>query len=240
MLSVGGMDAWYGSSHILFGVDLQVGAGEVVVLLGRNGAGKTTTLKSIMGVLATRRGSIRFKDQDIGTLESDAICRLGMGYVPEDCRVFRGMSVNENLEAGRRRQRGTGPGGLSGRETWDEQRIFQLFPDLERLLAQRADSLSGGQQRMLAIARTMMGNPDLLLLDEPSEGLAPLVVREMLGQLVRLKQSGVTILLSEQNLGFALKLADRVYIIEKGSIKYQGTPDSLAADRATREAYLMV
>ena len=234
MLCVGGMDAWYGSSQILFGVDLLVGAGEVVVLLGRNGAGKTTTLKSIMGVLATRRGSIRFKDQDIGTLESDAVCRIGMGYVPEDCRVFRGMSVRENLETGRRRPRG------AGREIWDEQRIFQLFPDLERRLAQRADSLSGGQQRMLAIARTMMGNPDLLLLDEPSEGLAPLVVREMLAQLVRLKQSGVTILLSEQNLGFALKLADRVYIIEKGSIKYQGTPDSLAADNATREAYLMV
>jgi branched-chain amino acid transport system ATP-binding protein len=233
VLAVSGLNAFYGSSHILFGVDLSVGAGEVVVLLGRNGAGKTTTLKSIMGVLGSRSGTIRFSGREIGQLESDQICRLGMGYVPEDCRVFRGLSVQENLESGRR-------GARERPKPWDEQRIFQLFPDLEKLLARRADSLSGGQQRMLAIARTLMGNPSLLLLDEPSEGLAPLVVQEMLAQLTKLKQTGVTILLSEQNLKFALKLADRLYIIEKGSIKYEGTPQSLESDRATREAFLMV
>lgn len=233
MLEVSRLDAFYGSSHILFGVELSVGAGEVVVLLGRNGAGKTTTLKSIMGVLATRSGSVRFGGRDIVTLDSDEICRLGMGYVPEDCRVFRGLSVQENLEAGRRP-------AAAGREPWDEQRIFQLFPDLQKFLSRRADSLSGGQQRMLAIARTLMGNPTLLLLDEPSEGLAPLVVRDMLEQLTKLKQTGVTILLSEQNLKFALQLADRVYIIEKGAIRYEGSSQSLREDRATREAFLMV
>ena len=233
MLEVSRLDAFYGSSHILFGVELSVGAGEVVVLLGRNGAGKTTTLKSIMGVLATRSGSIRFGGREIVALESDEICRLGMGYVPEDCRVFRGLSVQENLEAGRRP-------AAAGRESWDEQRIFQLFPDLQKFLARRADSLSGGQQRMLAIARTLMGNPTLLLIDEPSEGLAPLVVKEMLEQLTKLKQTGVTILLSEQNLKFALQLADRVYIIEKGAIRYEGSSQSLLEDRATREAFLMV
>jgi branched-chain amino acid transport system ATP-binding protein len=233
VLAVSRLDAFYGSSHILFGVELSVGAGEVVVLLGRNGAGKTTTLKSIMGVLPTRSGSIRFGGREIGALESDEICRLGMGYVPEDCRVFRGLSVQENLEAGRRP-------APAGREPWDEKRIFQLFPDLQKFLARRADSLSGGQQRMLAIARTLMGNPTLLLLDEPSEGLAPLVVREMLEQLTKLKQTGVTILLSEQNLKFALQLADRVYIIEKGAIRYEGSSQSLLDDRATREAFLMV
>ena len=233
MLEVSRLDAFYGSSHILFGVELAVGAGEVVVLLGRNGAGKTTTLKSIMGVLATRTGSIRFGGREIVTLESDEICRLGMGYVPEDCRVFRGLSMQENLEAGRR-------AAPAGREPWNEQRIFQLFPDLQKFLSRRADSLSGGQQRMLAIARTLMGNPRLLLLDEPSEGLAPLVVREMLEQLTRLKETGVTILLSEQNLKFALQLANRVYIIEKGAIRYEGSSQSLLEDRATREAFLMV
>ena len=233
MLEVSQLHAFYGSSHILFGVDLSVGAGEVVVLLGRNGAGKTTTLKSVMGVLPTREGSIRFAGQDIGTFESDEICRLGMGYVPEDCRVFRGLSVQENLETGRRP-------APAGRQAWDEARIFELFPDLKRFLSSRADSLSGGQQRMLAIARTLMGNPALLLLDEPSEGLAPLVVQQMLEQLTRLKETGVTILLSEQNLKFSLQLAARVYIIEKGAIRYEGTAQSLREDRATREAFLMV
>ena len=233
MLKVAGLNARYGTSHILFDLGLAVGAGEVVVLLGRNGAGKTTTLKSVMGVLATRSGSIRFNGDEIGQLASDEICRRGMGYVPEDCRVFRGLSVRENLEAGRRRPQ-------PGRECWDEERVFGLFPDLRRCAPRRADSLSGGQQRMLAIARTLMGNPSLLLLDEPSEGLAPLVVQDMLDQLKKLKQTGVTILLSEQNLKFSLQLADRVYIIEKGSIMYEGSAAGLSEDSATRTAFLMV
>lgn len=233
MLDVADLHAHYGSSHVLFGLDLRVAEGEVVVLLGRNGAGKTTALKSIMGVLPSRAGTIRFKGTNIGRLESDAIARLGLGYVPEDCRIFRGLSVQENLETGRRAP-------LGGRETWDERRIFQLFPALQLSRSRRADALSGGQQRMLAVARTLMGNPDLLLLDEPSEGLAPLVVRELLEQLTQLKASGVTILLSEQNLGFALRLADRVYIIEKGEIRYEGTPEELSKEASVREAYLMV
>jgi branched-chain amino acid transport system ATP-binding protein len=233
VLKVAGLRASYSSSEVLFGVDLEVGEGEVVVLLGRNGAGKTTTLKSIMGVLGTRTGSITFRGEDIARRQSDEICRLGLGYVPEDCRIFRGLSVRENLETGKRAPRGA-------REAWDEQRLYRLFPSLEVSAGRAAHLLSGGQQRMLAVARTLMGNPDLLLLDEPSEGIAPLVVQQMLEQLLALKQSGATILLSEQNLAFSLKLADRVYIIEKGEIVYTGTPANLAADRAARETYLMV
>ncbi len=195
MLRVDNLHTFYGSSHILFGVNLELKEGEVVVLLGRNGAGKTTTLKSIMGVIESRSGSVRFRDQEIRGLASDAICRRGLGYVPEDCRIFRGMSVRENLEVARR---------TGNTSAWNEERIFQLFPVLKQVLAQRADSLSGGQQRMLAIGRTLMGNPDLMLLDEPSEGLAPIVVQQMLTQLKTLKAAGLTVLLSEQNLKFSL------------------------------------
>lgn len=233
MLTVSKLNASYGTSHILFDVDLAVEAGTVVALIGRNGAGKSTTLKSIMGVLPTRKGRITFKGADISAWASDAVCRLGIGYVPEDCRVFRGLTVAENLEAGRRPPQG-------GRPAWDTERVFALFPDLKRLLQHRAHLLSGGQQRMLAIARTLMGNPKMILLDEPSEGLAPQVVKQMLAQLTTLKQSGVTMLLCEQNLNFSLKLADSAYIIEKGSIQYHGSAAALAADAATRAKYLMV
>jgi branched-chain amino acid transport system ATP-binding protein len=233
LLKVDGLHTYYGSSHILFGVSLEAREGEVVVLLGHNGAGKTTTLKSIMGVIAFRSGAVRFRDRDIGGLSSDAICRSGLGYVPEDCRIFRGMSVRENLEVARRPPR-------DGRRAWDEERIFELFPVLKELLAQRADSLSGGQQRMLAVGRTLMGNPDLILLDEPSEGLAPIIVQQMLVQLKALKESGLTILLSEQNLKFSLALADRAYIIDKGEIRYQGTTEALRTDANLRQRYLMI
>lgn len=234
LLDVDALQAGYGSSRVLFGVSLAVREGEVVALLGRNGAGKTTTLKSIMGLVAPSAGAVRLRRRDIAGLPCDEICRLGLGYVPEDCRIFRGLSVRENLDVARRAPRGGGP------PKWDDARIFQLFPVLEELLRQRADSLSGGQQRMLAVARTLMGNPDLLLLDEPSEGLAPLVVRQMLDQLGALKASGTTILLSEQNLSFSLALADRVYLIEKGEIKYQGGVDELRNDAEVRAKYLMV
>jgi branched-chain amino acid transport system ATP-binding protein len=231
LLKVDGLHTYYGSSHILFGVNLELNEGEVVVLLGRNGAGKTTTLKSIMGVIESRSGSVRFGNQEIRGLASDAICRRGLGYVPEDCRIFKGMSVRENLEVARR----TGK-----TSTWNEERLFQLFPVLKEVMAQRADSLSGGQQRMLAIGRTLMGNPDLMLLDEPSEGLAPIVVQQMLAQLKTLKAAGLTVLLSEQNLKFSLELADRAYIIERGEICYQGTTEQLRNDAELRQRYLMV
>ncbi len=234
LLEVDDLHTFYGSSHVLFGIGLEVREGEIAVLLGRNGAGKSTTLKSIMGVIELRSGSIRFRGRDIGGMSSDAICRTGLGYVPEDCRIFRGMSVRENLEVARRPARGDG-----GR-TWTEMRVFELFPALKELLSQRADSLSGGQQRMLAIARTLMGNPDLILLDEPSEGLAPLVVRQMLVQLKALKSTGLTVLLSEQNLRFSLELADRAYIIEKGEIRYSGGIEALRNDGELRKRYLMV
>lgn len=233
LLKVDDLHTFYGSSHILFGVSLEAREGEVVVLLGHNGAGKTTTLKSIMGVIEFRAGSVRFRNRDIGGLPSDVICRSGLGYVPEDCRIFKGMSVLENLEVARRPAR-------EGRIAWDEERIFALFPVLKELIAQRADSLSGGQQRMLAIGRTLMGNPDLILLDEPSEGLAPIVVQQLLAQLKALKTSGVTVLLSEQNLKFSLELADRAYIIEKGEIRYEGTTQALRDDAGLRRQYLMI
>lgn len=233
LLEARDVHTYYGSSHVLFGVSLEVREGEVVVLLGRNGAGKTTTIKSLMGVLRCRSGSIRLRDREISGLESDRICRLGLGYVPEDCRIFKGLSVMENLEVARRASR-------AGRAVWNEERIFALFPVLQESLRRRADSLSGGQQRMLAIARTLMGNPDLLLLDEPSEGLAPIIVDQLLRQLDTLKSMGTTILLSEQNLKFSLKLADRIYIIEKGEIKYEGLPQQLAENEAVRKSYLMV
>jgi branched-chain amino acid transport system ATP-binding protein len=234
LLKVEELHTAYGSSQVLFGVSLEVRESEVVVLLGRNGAGKTTTLKSIMGLLEPRAGSIVFRGQDIRGLAADVVCRRGLGYVPEDCRIFRGLTVRENLDVARRPPRG-GANWL-----WTEERVFGLFPALQELMSQRADSLSGGQQRMLAIARTLMGNPDLLLLDEPSEGLAPLVVRQMLEQLKTLKATGISLLLSEQNLNFSLALADRAYVIEKGEIKYQGTPDALKQDEEVRRKYLMV
>lgn len=233
LLAVEGLHTYYGSSHILFGLGLEVHAGEVVVLLGRNGAGKTTTLKSIMGLVAFRSGSVRFRGDEIGGLPADAICRRGLGYVPEDCRIFRGLTVAENLEVARRPPRRTG-------EAWTPERIFRLFPVLQEMLPRRADLLSGGQQRMLAIARTLMGNPELILLDEPSEGLAPLVVNDMLAQLRTLKESGATLLLSEQNLKFSLALGDRAYIIEKGEIKYHGTIAALRHNQDVRARYLLV
>jgi branched-chain amino acid transport system ATP-binding protein len=205
----------------------------VVALLGRNGAGKTTTLSSIMGLVTAPRGRVEFAGQELRGFEPFEVSRLGLGFVAEDCRLFKGLTVAENLETARRPAREAGRG-------WDVGRVVELFPQLAPLLSRRAGGLSGGEQRMVAIARTLMGNPTLLLLDEPSEGLAPLVVRTLLRQLHALKETGVTVLLSEQNLRFATELADRLYIIEKGEIRYEGTPDSLAQDPHVRQKYLMV
>ncbi len=225
----------YGASQVLFGITLAIDAGEVVALLGRNGAGKTTTLSSVMGLVAPKSGSIRFRGNDILGAEPFEACRLGLGFVAEDCRLFPGLTVAENFEAAR-----LAPRNGATRSHWDIDRIAELFPDVRTFLDRRAGALSGGQQRMVAIARTLMGNPDLLLLDEPSEGLAPLVVDALLKRLKTLKNTGATVLIAEQNLRFATELADRVYIIEKGEIRYHGTPAELAARPEIRQQYLMV
>ena len=233
LLEVRALETAYGASQVLFGISLEVGAGEVVALLGRNGAGKTTTLSSIMGLVPALRGSIRFKDEEIRGAEPFQICRAGLGFVPEDCRLFTGLSVAENFEAARLPGRGCAT-------RWALPQVLELFPDVKSFLERPAGTLSGGQQRMVAIARTLMGNPDMILLDEPSEGLAPLVVDALLKRLKALKAAGQTVLISEQNLRFATELADRVYIIEKGEIRYEGTSADLAAHPELRQKYLMV
>jgi len=229
LLEVRGLETAYGESQVLFGISIDVERGEVVALLGRNGAGKTTTLSSIMGLVRPRAGTIRFDGAEIQGREPFEACRAGLGFVAENCRLFGGLTVAENFETARRR---------AGR--WDLAEVLDLFPDVKTFLGQRAGSLSGGQQRMVAIARTLMGNPSLLLLDEPSEGLAPLVVDAILQRLKRLKAAGTTVLISEQNLRFATELADRVSIIERGEIRYEGSPAQLAAHPEVREKYLMV
>lgn len=233
MLSVEGVESAYGDSQVLFGISLEVKRGEVAGLLGRNGAGKTTTLSSIMGLVPPRKGAIHFNGRSIAGLEPFQICRAGIGYVAENCRLFTSLTVAENLETARQPSR-------SGLSHWDLDEVVELFPDIRNFLDRKAGALSGGQQRMVAIARTLMGNPDLILLDEPSEGLAPLVIDFMLKRLKLLKLSGQTVLISEQNLRFANELADRVYIIEKGQIAYQGTPAELNDLPEVRQQYLMV
>jgi len=233
LLEVRNLETAYGRSQVLFGISLDVGAGEVVALLGRNGAGKTTTLSSVMGLVPARAGSIRFKDAEIRGAEPYQTCRAGLGFVPEDCRLFTGLTVAENFEAARLP-------GRSGETRWTLDHVLELFPDVKTFLDRRAGALSGGQQRMVAIARTLMGNPEMILLDEPSEGLAPLVVDALLKRLKALKAAGQTVLISEQNLRFATELADRVYIIEKGEIRFEGTPADLSAQPELRQKYLMV
>src|SRR4051794_88772 len=231
LLTVDAIHTYYGLSHVLFGVSLTVGAGEVVSLLGRNGAGKTTTLRSVMGLTPPRQGRIQFKDRDVTGAAPHTVARYGLGYVPEDRRIFADLTVRENLEVGRKRSR---PGG------WDFDRVFALFPRLAERQQQRGGNLSGGEQQMLTVARTLMGNPELILLDEPSEGLAPVIVETLNDQLLTLKREGMTILLSEQNLGFTLALAERVYILEKGEVRYSGLAAELEERHDVWEAYLAV
>jgi branched-chain amino acid transport system ATP-binding protein len=232
MLSVRRLHAYYGRAHILADVELEVGRGEVVVLLGRNGAGKSTTLKSIMGWLRPASGEIVFDGRRIERLPAYRIARAGLGYVPEDRRIFTDLSVMENLDVGRRER----PGGRD----WTPEKVLALFPNLAEAQGRPAGRISGGEQQMLAIARTLMGNPSCMLLDEPSEGLAPLVVGQMAAAVRELKESGVSVLLSEQNLRFAAAVADRAYVIEKGSIRFAGTMAELMADEAARARYLAV
>jgi branched-chain amino acid transport system ATP-binding protein len=233
LLEVRGLESAYGESQVLFNLSLDVSRGQVVALLGRNGAGKTTTLASIMGLVKPRAGSIRFEGAEISGCEPFEACRAGLGFVADNCRLFGGMTVAENFEAARRPAR-------SGASRWDLAEVLDLFPDVKTFFHRNASALSGGQQRMVAVARTLLGNPTLLLLDEPSEGLAPLVVQALLDRLRRLKATGATVLLAEQNLRFATELADRIYIIESGEIRYEGQPDELAAHPEVREKYIMV
>ncbi|HEY2995607.1 MAG TPA: ABC transporter ATP-binding protein [Methylomirabilota bacterium] len=232
LLELSHVDAYYDDSHILFDLSLGVEAGEVVCLLGRNGAGKTTTVRSIVGLTPPRAGRITLRGRDLAGLPPFRIARLGIGFVPEDRRIFPNLTVHENLEVARRTW---GNGGA-----WTEERVFELFPILRERRRQPGGTLSGGEQQMLTIARTLMGNPDILLLDEPSEGLAPLVVENLRQQLGRLKASGLTMVLAEQNVRFVSDLGDRVYIIEKGMVRYQGSMAAFLADADVRQAYLAV
>jgi branched-chain amino acid transport system ATP-binding protein len=233
LLEVDGIHTSYGLSQVLFGVSLEVRAGECIALIGRNGVGKTTTMRSIIGLTPPRRGKVLWKGQDIAHLAPHRICRLGIGFVPEDRRIFPELSVWENLDIARRT-------GADGKTTWREEQVFALFPDLAGIRDRQGGVLSGGQQQMLTIARTLMGNPELLLLDEPSEGLAPLIVELLQQRVAELKATGLSIVLAEQNLQFVMALADRVYILEKGEVRFTGTPADLRADERIVHQYLTV
>jgi branched-chain amino acid transport system ATP-binding protein len=233
MLTVNELHAHYGRAHILDGVSLEARAGEVVALLGRNGAGKSTTLKAIMGLVPPTRGEVAFVGQRIDRLPSYRVARLGLGYVPEDRRIFTELTVRENLEVGRQAARADAP-------QWTEDKLFALFPNLAEMRDRPGGRMSGGEQQMLTIARTLMGNPRCVLLDEPSEGLAPIIVEQMARSIRALKGEGLSVLLSEQNLHFSLGVADRAYIIEKGRIRFSGSMAELAADASLREQYLSV
>jgi branched-chain amino acid transport system ATP-binding protein len=232
MLAVEGIHTFYGLSHILFGVSLRVEPGEVVCLLGRNGAGKTTTMKSIMGLTPPKRGSIRFKDEDITGRQPYLLARKGIAYVPDDRRIFADLTVRENLEIAERKAREA--------EGWNMERVYELFPALKNIQSRKGGCLSGGEQKMLAIARALMGNPELLLLDEPTEGLAPVLVRALEEQVRSLKEVGLTVFLAEQNVRSALRLSDRGYIIDNGQIRYQGSVQELKENEEVRKKYLLV
>ncbi len=231
MLSLERVNSRYGRAHILHDVSLEVAGGEVLVLLGRNGAGKSTLMKTLIGLVRATSGRILFQGADIASWEPYRIARAGLGYVPEERRIFAGLTVAENLEVGRRPAR-------PGLPPWTPGRLFALFPNLAAARARPAAQMSGGEQQMLAIARTLMGNPTLVLLDEPSEGLAPVIVQQMAEAILALKAQGVTILLAEQNLHFAMRLADRAAVIETGRIVWSGLASALVADHAARQRYL--
>ena len=233
LLAAAGLHAFYGRAHILADVGFEIRRGEVVVLLGRNGAGKSTTMKSIMGLVRPTNGAITFDGADITAAPPHQIARRGLGYVPEDRRIFSDLTVMENLEVGRQRPRPDAP-------EWTPEKLFEIFPNLASMRSRAGGRMSGGEQQMLTIARTLMGNPRLILLDEPSEGLAPVIVEQMANAIVRLKKEGLTVLLSEQNLHFARLVSDRAYIIEKGRIRFQGTMADLMDDDAVRAQYLSV
>jgi branched-chain amino acid transport system ATP-binding protein len=233
LLQVDRLSAWYGRAQILFDVSLEVGEGEVVALMGRNGAGKSTTLKAIAGLVERTSGEVRFRGQPIRGGEPYRIARRGLGYVPEDRRIFTELSVQENLEVGRQPLRASAP-------RWTPEKLFKLFPNLGEMPGRPGGRMSGGEQQMLTVARTLMGNPYLVLLDEPSEGIAPRIVEDMANMILELKQEGLSVLLSEQNLHFARLVSDRAYVIEKGHIRYAGDMAALESNEAVKREYLSV
>ncbi|HLT98859.1 MAG TPA: ABC transporter ATP-binding protein [Burkholderiaceae bacterium] len=236
LLEVKGLDAWYGAAQVLRGVDLQVARGEVVALMGRNGAGKSTTMKSIMGMVKRKADVLTFRGTAVAGLRPYEMARRGIGYVPEDRRVFTDLTVDENLSLGRLPPRSWPDGRAAA--NWNKEDLYALFAPLAPLRRRQAGTLSGGEQQMLTVARTLMGNPFLLLLDEPSEGVAPVVVEQMVGMIHALREKGTSILLSEQNLPFARLVADRAYVLEKGVVRYGGSMESLYTDETLKRKYL--
>ncbi|WP_127090689.1 ABC transporter ATP-binding protein [Aquabacter cavernae] len=232
-LEVSSLNSHYGPAHILFDVGFEIGAGEVVALLGRNGAGKSTTFRSVVGLVSQRSGQIRFDGTDISRLPTYDIVRRGLGYVPEDRRIFTELTVEENFTVGRQPPR-------EGVATWTPERIYDLFPNLGEMRRRPGGQMSGGEQQMLTIGRTLMGNPSLVLLDEPSEGLAPKIVEQMADAILTMKREGLSVVISEQNLHFAKLISDRAYIIEKGRMRFSGTMAELEANPEVRDAYLAV
>jgi branched-chain amino acid transport system ATP-binding protein len=238
MLEVDALNAWHGAAQILFDLSFQVGRGEVVALMGRNGAGKSTTIKTLMGLMARCSGSVRFAGEDIAKLRPFEIARRGLGFVPEDRRIFSDLTVLENLDIGRQPPRRFPDGAPA--PSWTLDKLFAIFPNLAAMPDRRGANLSGGEQQMLTVARTLMGNPLLVLLDEPSEGVAPLIVEQMANTIVELKKEGLSVLLSEQNIHFAELVSDRVYVLEKGQLQWQGRIADLAKDVAAQRSLLSV
>jgi branched-chain amino acid transport system ATP-binding protein len=231
MLAVSGLNAAYGGAHILYGVALDVGAGEALALVGRNGAGKSTTMRAILGLVAKTSGAIVLDGESLSPLATHERIKRGLGYVPEDRRIFSDLTVEENLEVGKRPPR-------PGAPHWTRERLFDIFPNLKDLRGRLGGRMSGGEQQMLTIARTLMGNPSLVLLDEPSEGLAPKIVEQMIAAILEMKRTGLSLVVSEQNLAFARLVADRVSVIEKGRIRFAGAMAEFDARPDIRDAYL--
>jgi len=238
MLTVERLSAWYGAARILYDLSLEVGRGEVVALMGRNGAGKSTTMKAIMGLVAERQGKVRFNGEDISNRQPFEIARRGLGFTPEDRRIFVDLTVMENLDIGRQAPRSFA-GGVRA-PSWTPEQLFTLFPNLAEMPDRLGGRMSGGEQQMLTVARTLMGNPLLVLLDEPSEGVAPLIVEQMAHTILALTKEGLSILLSEQNVYFARLVADRVYVLEKGQIHWHGTVAELDTNPEVQRTYLTV
>jgi branched-chain amino acid transport system ATP-binding protein len=236
MLSVEHLAAWYGDAQVLYDLSFEVRRGEVVALMGRNGAGKTTTMKAIMGLMARRSGTVRFDGHDISRRKPFEIARLGLGFTPEDRRIFADLTVLENLDVGRQPPRRRADGTAAA--TWTPDKLFALFPNLAAMPHRLGGRMSGGEQQMLTVARTLMGNPTLVLLDEPSEGVAPIIVERMASTIVELKKEGLAVLLSEQNVNFARHVADRVYVLEKGQIRWDGSMADLAGNVAIQRDFL--